>query len=344
MSAELDNDDDGLETASKGEDASEWVISAAIIDSTPMGSIPSPTQPVVSNTMAPALIALSDTLASKMSNGLASKGPTSTAFTKWLWHVTHWQVNRRAQHKADVLIHSSTSLQDSNQPPAKPPPLNTTLESVVMGSINPDHDSASVSSKNTFNSNNSNDSLFGMPPLCCGGLVSSSKDDDSTFQHFRLSHAEQIDVEAVTLESSFDKRVSYQSPPQNWFQKIWMILAPHHLAASLTYGILHFLPAVWPILLHHMQKKSVFMLRAIRARSHFLLTCQLKWPMTMTVMSNSTPLSPSGINTHSCCNFVTTCWATRWFCTSVFSNIIYYVLTWRTHWYRWQVQHDKQGK
>lgn len=138
--------------------------------------------------MAQALIALSDALTLKMSNSFASNGPQRTASSKWLRHVLCRQANRHAQQQVDVLLNTNTLTQHSIQLPAEPPPDDVQLVSVVTGFNNPDHDSASISSTNTFNSQDSNDSLFVIPPLYSGGSVSSSDDkDDQNFHGFHTS-------------------------------------------------------------------------------------------------------------------------------------------------------------
>jgi hypothetical protein len=92
----------------------------------------------------------------------------------------------------------------------------------------PDNDSASVSSTHTFNSNDSTDSLFGLPPLCNQSIsstdsssdddtidngpplrrrclfVDSSDDESKTSQFFRATRFEQIDVETGLSDTSYE--------------------------------------------------------------------------------------------------------------------------------------------
>jgi hypothetical protein len=171
----------------------------------------------------------------KMSNGFAQKSNDNRTATKWLQHVQRREASRRTQTIADSLSSMSPRLSLSLRPPAEPPPSDTILQSVMTGTTSyPDQDAVSVSSTNTFNSLDSNDSLFGIPLLARCGLfsssdgesVSSSDNDEGSFgdeppplqrrgsisssdhEDSHLFHnsnrMEQYAVETVTSESSFD--------------------------------------------------------------------------------------------------------------------------------------------
>jgi hypothetical protein len=126
-----------------------------------------------------------------------------------------------------LAVHKTPSLSLSLRPPAEPPPIDTTLQSAMTDNMSyPDLDAVSVSSNNTFNSLDSNDSLFGIPPLARRGSFSSSdegsvnspnknlvipsddNDDESSKDEPHLFHCsncmDQYAVEIVTSESSFD--------------------------------------------------------------------------------------------------------------------------------------------
>jgi hypothetical protein len=163
-----------------------------------------------------------------MSNGFSSTGQQSKTASNWFQKVTCRQEDRRAQAEADVLLHKSMSLATTVRPPAEPPPVDAQLDSVMTEFISPDNDSASVSTTQTFNSNDSTDSLFGLPPLCNRSISSSdSSDDDDTIDEvpplgrrssyidssddqseasnlFRATRFERYEVETVLSESSYD--------------------------------------------------------------------------------------------------------------------------------------------
>jgi hypothetical protein len=138
-----------------------------------------------------------------MSNGFAKKSPAASLSAKWLCHVTRRQHMQRVKTEIEALPSSSV------RPPAEPPPNVTNLQPIMTGFINPDNDADSIHSYNTFNSNDSTDSLFGLPPLAhrfedssdeessvpslAQRSVSSSDDDSSLFG-----------VETVHSDTSYD--------------------------------------------------------------------------------------------------------------------------------------------
>jgi hypothetical protein len=81
----------------------------------------------------------------------------------------------------------------------------------MTGTSYPDHDAASISSTNTFNSQDSNDSLFGLPLLAHRYDFDDSSDDESnppSLANGSVSSSddesiENYEVETVTTESSY---------------------------------------------------------------------------------------------------------------------------------------------
>ena len=167
---------------------------------------------MVPPTVAPASIAPSDAPTLKMSNGFASKCLNNNAASKWLQEATRRQVNRRAQADVDVLLHNSASLATTVRPPAEPPPVDIRLRSVMTEFISPDNDTASISTTNTFQTYDSTDSLFGIPPLCTRSISSDdTSDDDDTIDEInditypsQAMTFERTDVETVHSDTSFD--------------------------------------------------------------------------------------------------------------------------------------------
>ena len=138
-----------------------------------------------------------------MSNGFVQQSNDNKATLKWLQHVQRRDASLHAQTVADSLCPITASLSLSLRPPAEPPPQDTTLQSVMMGNhLYPDQDAFSVSSNNTFNSLDSNDSLFGIPPLHRGPFSSSDDDDSYLFRGSNRTHY--FEFETVTSESLFD--------------------------------------------------------------------------------------------------------------------------------------------
>lgn len=201
-----------------------------------------------------------------MSNGFASTYPSFTS-AKWLHHVSCQKVNRRAQHEAEVLLHSNTSLQQLTRPPAEPPPFDQQLESVMTGINYPDHDSNSYLQKTPSTPMIPMiRSLVFHPFVAMALLVHQMMKTISTFTIINpMPHAlNELPSKPSPQSLCMAQRwmMTCLSLPPNHSQQHLMISALHHLVASWIYGTLLSQLVVYTTLHHQARTLSVFTISA----------------------------------------------------------------------------------